>query len=563
MRALLLAVLLPAAAYAQWVDNCGLEPPGTVPVVPVPHKDWEPLVTFETPALVRTDRFVPFVGGAAVPRVSGSGALAGKVIYLSPGHGFTWTQTASVTAWRTQRGNNYDVVEDLISIETLSQYLMPMLLNAGARVFPVRELDLQTQMVIVDNAESGYAEHGDPGAFVDFPDAGWSRPASPMSGDAQPFIAGGQRLMSASATATASATFDAVIPADGFYWVSIAYTQLPERVTDAHFEVVHPGGSTHFRVNQERHGREWVPLGRFYFYAGQPARVVVHNDSAQPVVGGDQQDISLDAVKWGGGMGAIDRGQGVSGRPRFEESARYYTQWGGAPQSVWAPSNNAPTADRDNDVGLRARYAAWSHEAGEDAVYVSWHTNALDGPGGAEPTGTNTFVYGPNAPNGSFGTFTGYPGSVELGQAIQTEMINDFRRPEGWNVPGWVDRGVDTAYFGEINPSNNNEMPSVLLEMAFHDTPADVLRIKEPAWRYLAARAISQGIIKYFAQRDGVPVRLPPEPPTHLAARNQLNGEVLLTWHEPATDQGNVRGHAAVAYRVYETPSRLLRTTFR
>lgn len=548
MRWLLVAVsLVSCSALAAWVDDCGLQPPGSVPYVPVEPKPWEPVLTPDAPPLVRQERIVPRVGGTAVPRLGTSGALAGKVIYLSPGHGFTWE--AGITAWRTQRGNNYDVVEDLISIETLSQFLMPMLINAGARVVPVRELDLQPNLVLLDNGEAGYVEQGDAGDFVDSTLVAWARPTLPMTGDATPFAAGTNRLMTASATETASATYELTVPADGFYSVSVSYTQYSARVTDAHYEVVHAGGATHFRVNQQRHGHEWVFLGRFYFYAAQPARVVVHNDSADPV----NRNVSLDAVKFGGGVGATDRGSGASGRPRFEESARYYTQWAGAPSSVWAPSSNTPADDRTNDVGTRSRFAAWSHDPGEDAVYVAWHTNALDGPGGAEPTGTNTYVYGNNAPDGTFGTFTGVDGGVQLANAIHTEIINDLRKPAGWNTPGWVNRGVDTAYFGEINPANNPETPAVLLEMAFHDTPADVDRIKEPAWRYLAARAIAQGLIKYFATRDGLPVKLPAEPPTDLSAVNQANGDVVVSWRTPPTDTDGVRGDAASAYRVYSS----------
>ncbi len=550
MRAFLFAVSLSsmvvAAQPVDWVDDCGLEPADAW-APPVEAKPWEPRITPDMPPLVRAERLVPRVGGVAVPRVTNSGPLAGKVIYLSPGHGFTWTST--VNNWRTQRGNNYRLVEDLISIETLSQYLMPMLLNAGARVFPVRELDLQTHMVIVDDAEAGYTEQGAAAGFVNSELAAWSRPPAIMDGTELPFSTGGNRLMLASETATASARYDAVIPADGYYWVSVSYTQFSARVTDAHYEVIHPGGSTHFRVNQESHGREWVPLGRFYFYAGQPARVVVHNDSAAPVVAGQQQNVSLDAVKWGGGVGNTDRGQGISGRPRFEESARYYAQWSGAPASVWSSGGNSPANDRTNDVSTRSRYAAWSHEDGEDAVYVAWHTNALDGEGGAEPRGTSTYVY--SSTGSTVGSFNGVAGSVELAQAIHGEIINDLRSPDGWNEPTWQNRNVLAANFGELNPNHNPETPAVLLEMAFHDTLADVERIREPRWRYIAARAITQGIIKYFAARDAVAVRLPPEPPTHLAALNQSNGEVLLRWREPVTDVSGAAGHAASAYRVY------------
>ncbi len=539
MRALLCLILvaLPALAHEPWeMEDCGLEPPGTAPEVPVPTKAWEPRVTPEELPVVQRVREVPRLGGLPTAGVKGQGALAGKVVYLSPGHGFTWTST--VANWRTQRGNTNAIVEDLVSIETLSQYLMPMLLNAGARVVPVRELDLNPNLVIVDNGEAGYAETG--AGFLNSSLAGWGRPTLPMTGAVLPFALGTNRLMDAGATATASATWTASVPASGYYEVSVSYTAFSARVPDAHYVVRHAGGETHFRVNQRRHGGTWVQLGRFYFAQGGTAQVVVHNDSAST------GNVSLDAVKFGGGMGLIDRGAGVSGRPRFEESARYHAQFSGAPQSVWAPSSNAPDADRNNDISARSRMAAWVHEPGEDAVYVAWHTNAAN----ASATGTETYVYGPNMPDGTL-QFTGVAGSLELAQKVHAEFIADVKAPAGWNTPGWSDRRVRSAYFGELNPSHNNETPAILLEIAFHDAAADAARLVEPDFRFLAARAITQGLIKYWAEKDGVPVRLPPEAPTHVSAVNQGNGEVALRWRASPTDTQGVRGDAATGYRVY------------
>jgi N-acetylmuramoyl-L-alanine amidase len=542
MRHLLAAVLLLAtAAPAQdWIEDCGLQPPGSVLTPPVPPKHWEPVLTPDSPALVRPDRRVPRIGGFPNASVRGVGALAGKVIYLSPGHGFTWTST--IPEWRTQRGNTNSIVEDLVSVETLSQYLMPMLLNAGARVVPVRELDLNTNLVLIDNGEAGYAETG--AGFTTSTLLGWGRPTFPMTGAALPFTLGSNRLMPSSPTVTASATYTASIPRDGYYDVSVSYMAFTSRVTDAHYLVRHAGGETHFRVNQQRHGGTWVQLGRFYFRQGGTAQVVVQNDSTNAA----GTNLSLDAVKFGGGMGLIERGAGASGRPRFEEASRYQAQWAGAPATVFAANGNTPADDRTNDVGTRSRFTAWAHEPGEDAVYVAWHTNAFNG----TAVGTNTYIYGPGAPPSPLSQFSGVAGSDRLALLIHGEMVNDIRATSGWNRPTWQDRGVNTAYFGELNPANNGEVPATLLEVAFHDAAADALHLKEPGFRYLAARSITQGIIKYFAERDTVAALLPPEPPTHVAALNQAGG-ALIRWRAPPTDAQGVRGQAATGYRLYSS----------
>jgi hypothetical protein len=547
---LLLAVAV--TSRAQFIEDCGLEIPG--PVVPVETKRFEHWIAPGAPTVSRqvSSRScgkewhkcaLASAEGIPTPVFGRGGALAGKVVYLSPGHGFTWTETAGLAAWLTQRGNTNSIVEDLVSNETLAQYLIPMLQNAGAQVFSVREADLNSNLVILDNGEAGYRETGSGFSTSTVP--GWGRPTFPMDGTVLPFGLGTNRLMSASATPTAQASYSARLPEDGFYSVSISYTQFTARVSDAHVVVKHAGGETHFRINQQRHGGTWIPLGEFYFKASNTAEVTVLNDSVDV-----NNNISLDAVKFGGGLGLIERaGPGSSSqRPRYEESARYQAQFAGAPLNVFAPNSNLSTSDRNNDVGTRSRWAAWMHEPGEEAVYVAWHTNAFN----ASATGTNTYVYGPNPPDGTY-NFTGTPGSDALATAIHNELINDIKAFSGLNRPTWVDRGVDSAYFGELNPNNNSEMPQVLVEVAFHDALADATLLKEPSFRYLAARALAQGIIKYFAAKDGVSAQLFPEPPTHVAALNQPGGDVVIRWRAPITDTQNVRGQAAQKYRVYSS----------
>jgi len=510
-------------------DDCGLEPPGAF-IPPVPVKPFE--ASELDPPVVRRDRTQSFIGGGLPqPRLEDTGALAGKTVYLSPGHGFYWSTV--LDRWATQRGNTNAIVEDLVSIETLSQYLFPMLINAGARVVPVRELDLNTAMVVVDNQGQSYAETGT--GFSDSSLMGWGNPPAVIADQTNPFTLGSNRLMEAAATATASATYSAMLPADGEYNVYVSYTAFTYRVTDAHYVVKHAGGESHFRVNQRRSGGTWVFLGRFWFKAGAAAQVQVLNDSA--TVPGN---VSLDAVRFGGGMGRINRGAGVSTRPRFEECARYHAQFSGAPATVY----DARVEDNDDDVVTRSRFADWVHEPGEDAVYVAWHTNAGGG------VGTNTYVYGPNPPDGTL-QFTGVAGSDTLARRVHAELINDFRN--GWGAPMWRDRGVHSAYFGELNPAHNDEMPAILLEIAFHDSPTDAAVLKEPRFRYIAARAISQGIIRYFAEKDGRPVVFPPEPPTHLSAVAQPNGSLMLKWRAAPTDTVGVAGGAASGYIVYSS----------
>lgn len=472
-----------------------------------------------------------------------AGFLAGKVVYVSQAHGFTWTQ--ALNRWATQRGNTNGIVEDLVNAEGINHYLVHYLRNAGATVFTVREHDMQHQMAVVDNDGGGTFE--EVGEWFDSTLPGFAAGMAPYEGQENPHALGGNRLATTvSGSATAVARWVPDIPAPGHYNVYVTYSQHTARAQDAHYVVRHPGGESHVRLNQERHGGTWVFIGRHWFEAGEDAvigAVELHNDSElEP---GD--NVSADAVRFGGGLGDVARGTGsgvatspTSGRPRWEECARYNVQFQGAPPSVYDYS----ASDPNDDVSSRSRYAAWQNEAGEDAVYVAWHTNAPN-PG----VGTSSYIYGPNEPNGQY-IFTGTEGSDVLQDVLHAEIINDLRAAFD---PAWKDRGKNTAWFGEVNPSHNPEMPAVLVELAFHATASDAEWLKEPRFRQVAARAFYQGVAKYFGARDGVAAPLLPEPPRALRVENLGDGRLRVRWAPPETDSVGLAGEAATGYRVYRS----------
>lgn len=483
-------------------------------------------------------------GRRAIAPVVGSrraGALAGKVVYVSAGHGFTWDP--SLGRWTTQRGNTHDIVEDLVSAETIDQLLTTYLENAGATVFTVRERDTTSRMVIVD-AQAGGARAGEgegayreTGSWQDSTGGGFAGGLAPYVEGENPFALGASRVAPADSGATATWSF--TVPEAGDYRVYAAWVAGANRAPDAHYIVRHAGGEAHFHVDQRRHGGTWMSLGRFRFDRDGAVELVA--DSA--VAG---SFVSADAMRIGGGMGDVQRGDGsadprrpTSGRPRWEENARYHVQFTGAPQSVYRYASD----ERSDDVGARSRYAAWQNETGEDAVYVAWHTNAPS-PG----VGTSTFVYGPNPPDGSY-DFTGTPGSDDLGRLLHDEVVNDLKAAID---PAWRDRGLFTAYFGELNKNHNPEMPSALCEVAFHATESDAARLKEPRMRQVAARAFYQAIARYFAERDGRPTLLLPEPPE--AVRVVAEGQgARLSWAASPVDAQDLGGDAATGYRIYRS----------
>ncbi|MFB1479673.1 N-acetylmuramoyl-L-alanine amidase [Corallococcus sp. RDP092CA] len=530
-------------------DDLGLEPPGVQYLpAPAPRAHEQRRLSSDAPAVVRREArdAKSNLKTAGVPQTRrGEGALSGKVIYLSPSHGFY--RDNALKRWATQRPNSWGVVEDLISAEVVSQELQPMLMAAGATVVSVRESDLNPLLAIVDDGGTGYAEEGDAGRFHASEQNGWAPPPVPMANDVEPFTLGTTRTLDTAATSTARATWTPDVPADAAYNVYVSYGSDPTRATDAHYVVKHAGGESHFRVNQQRHGGTWVLLGRFYFKAGQrpdSGAVVLENDSAQ----GAGATLSVDAVRLGGGRGLLgDAAQGPLLRPRFEESARYHVQYSGAPFTVYAPTGaNALSNERNADVTARPRFAAWLHEEGEDAVYVAWHTNA-----GSTGTvrGTEAYVYGPNPVDGTL-NFTGVKDSDVLARALMAQIEVDLKREVD---PNWRVRSLRSANLGEVNPTHNPEMPSVLLEMAYHDNTTDAGFLKEARVRHVAARAIVQGLIKYFAARDGTAAHLPPEAPGAVVARNATPGAVEVKWTAPPQVASEEGRDAPAGYRLYQS----------
>ncbi len=513
-------------------DGAWVPVPALLPALPpVPRKSFEVKVSGGD-------------GGPVVKSLSVSagarrrGGLAGKVVYVSAGHGFTWDP--AVGRWVTQRGNTHDIVEDLVSAESIDQLLTTYLENAGATVFTVRERDMNPDMVIVDVEAGGVVNGGsyvETGAWQDSTSGGYKGGLAPLVEGENPFALGSSRVALVATQSNAVASWSFEVPVAGDYRVYAAWVAGENRAVDAHYVVRHAGGESHFRVNQRRHGGTWMSLGRFRFEAD--GVVELHNDSA---VAGSY--VSADAVRIGGGMGDADRGDGTvapraptSGRPRWEEAARYHIQFTGAPQSVYRYASD----ERSDDVGARSRYAAWQNEVGEDAVYIAWHTNAP-----SPAVGTSTFVYGPNPPDGTY-DFTGTVGSDKLGRFLHDEVANDFKAAVD---PAWRNRGLYTAYFGEINKSHNPEMPSALCEVAFHATESDAAHLKNPKVRNIAARAFYQAVAKYFADRDGQDVTLLPEPP--VAVRAVANGSTVTVSWAAAADDG-VGGDAASGFRLYRS----------
>lgn len=463
------------------------------------------------------------------------GALSGASIFLSPGHGWMWENGK----WVVQRTVFNGVIEDHSNAEAVLQYLVPLLENAGARVYVARERDMQTNMVIVDDGGPGYTATGK-----------WSTLTAPGTW-------GGtlRRATTTTGRATATAQFIPTIPEAGHYAVYAWYRTDPsgDRVADdARFVINHAGGTYVFQQDLARDGHTWKYLGTYWFDAGQNAdkgSVTITNQSQR---GG--RTLIVDAVRFGGGMGDVlpagplfadvrPDGMTVSGKPRWEESG--HTQ---APFMGYDPRTST---NRWNQIRAMPAWTQWEAEPWEKgrSVYLSWHTN-----GSADHTisGLSSYIYGIHGWS-SPRDFSGHAGGIELANAVHDTLLDTMRR--GWD-PKWEDVGKITRWLGETNPEIQNEMPALLVENGFHDHPGDAAGILTPRFRATNARGVYHGLLRYYA--DYMPgfdnVTRLPESPTDLRVFTAPDGRVTVSWQAPrhrASDP--ILGDAATGYRVYRS----------
>jgi len=440
------------------------------------------------------------------------GFLSGRAVYMSQCHG--WLYSEVLGRFATQRGDVWDTVEDFHNPEGANIFLLNYLENAGASVYTARERGMNPNQALSDNGDASYFESG---AGFENGSAGFADRA-PYPYGTNPFDQGSTRRFPADGGG--SVTWRPSIPEEGYYAVYVSWDSAADNSASAHYRIVHPGGTIDRYFDQTVHGSTWQYLENLWLDAGSSLTIELIGDSAE-----SNTWLSADAVRVGGGMGDVQRVGGVSGRPRWESSAVFYNQYNGAPTSVYDPWNDGD----GSDPSTRSMWADWEHPSGEDAVYLSWHSNASQGDargtvtyfagGGADAPAGHGQACGPSGP--------AIDGSYSLANLVQVELVASFR--DRWDA-SWQDRGVNESCFSEVNPSYNDEMPAALVELAFHDNEEDTLHLKHPKFRDDASRAMYRGIVRYFAERDGINPTYLPEPPESVALVHADDGLLHITW---------------------------------
>ena len=263
-------------------------------------------------------------------------------------HGIYYDQKKA--RWKWQRPNLFCTTEDLFTQTIVVPYLIPMLENAGAVVYTPRERDWQKNEVIVDNDNKrGYVEDNGKEKWQTADSRGFAYHAGTYRDGENPFVSGTARKVKSIKKGPESwASYQPTIPQAGRYAVYVSYQTLDNSIDDATYIVFHKGERTVFKVNQKMGGGTWVCLGTFDFDKGNSDdnRVVVTNLSEKRGV------VTTDAVRFGGGMGNIQRGGAMSGMPRCLEGARYSAQWAGAPYSVYGGRGGSD--DYADDINTRS-----------------------------------------------------------------------------------------------------------------------------------------------------------------------------------------------------------------
>lgn len=430
--------------------------------------------------------------------------------------------------WKWQRPNLFGTTEDLFTQTIVIPYLIPMLENAGAVVFTPRERDWQKNEVIVDNGGRGYVEDSGKETWKTAQEKGFAYHAGTYRDGENPFTQGTARAVKATKKAGVSwASYQPNIPQGGKYAVYVSYQSLKNSVSDAQYIVMHKGQRTVFKVNQQMGGGTWVYLGTFDFDRGNNEfnRVVVTNSSSESGM------VTTDAVRFGGGMGNIERGGSCSGMPRCLEGARYSAQWAGAPYSVYSSKNGSD--DYGDDINVRSNMTNWL--AG-GSTYVP----TLEGK--KVPIELSLAVH-------SDAGYTTVNDSIIGSLAICTTSFNDGRLNSG--VSRMVSRDFADSlltglqrdisgkyrkwtrrYLWDRNYSETRkpEVPSAIIETMSHQNFADMRRGLDPNFRFTLARSLYKTILRFVNGNHSVPSVVQPLPVSNFRIERNSSGGLRLSW---------------------------------
>ena len=410
-----------------------------------------------------------------------------------------------------------------------------MLENAGAVVFTPRERDWQKNEVIVDNGGRGYVEDSGKETWKIAQEKGFAYHAGTYRDGENPFTQGTARAVKATKKADVSwASYQPNIPQGGKYAVYVSYQSLKNSVSDAQYIVMHKGQRTVFKVNQQMGGGTWVYLGTFDFDRGNNEfnRVVVTNSSSESGM------VTTDAVRFGGGMGNIERGGSCSGMPRCLEGARYSAQWAGAPYSVYSSKNGSD--DYGDDINVRSNMTNWlaggstyvptlegkkvpielSLAVHSDAGYTTVNDSII----GSLAICTTSFNDG--RLNSGVSRMVSHDFADSLLTGLQRDISGKYRK--------WTRRYLWDRNYSE---TRKPEVPSAIIETMSHQNFADMRRGLDPNFRFTLARSLYKTILRFVNGNHSVPSVVQPLPVSNFRIERNSSGGLRLSWIAEKNEQ--------------------------
>lgn len=470
----------------------------------------------------------PWVKNISTP-VKVTHGLQNRHLSLWASHGRFYDQDRGY--WRWQRPKLFGTTEDLYTQTIVVPYLIPMLEKAGAVVFTPRERDWQKEEVIVDNddSKSYYIEvaKGDKWRTTSLP--GFAFHDGTYTDGENPFKAGSARMAKTTSSKSkySLATYQPRFPKAGRYAVYVSYQTQENSVSDALYTVWHKGERTQFHVNQQMGGSTWVYLGTFDFDAGYSEfnRVTISNQS------GEKGVVTTDAVRFGGGMGNIERAGETSGLPRALEGARYYAQWAGMPYTVYSGREGAN--DYADDINVRS---LMTNHLGGGSCYMptieglqvpielslAIHSDAgyaKDGEGLIGSLSICTTKFNEGKLNAGISRMA----SRDLADALLSNQTLDLKYKYGqWHRRELFDRNYSETRLPEV--------PSAILEVLSHQNFPDMRYGQDPNFRFTLARSIYKTILRYVNDQHGRPFVVAPLAPDHFRIEMKDKHEVRLSW---------------------------------
>ena len=473
----------------------------------------------------------PWVSNISKPNNISLG-LSNRHIALWASHGRYYDQKKGF--WKWQRPNLFCTTEDLFTQTIVVPYLIPMLENAGATVFTPRERDWQTKEIIVDNDKgvsgegSWYGEHTEKEPWTDTGERGFGFRNGILRDGENPFTMGTARMIRTTKKEDkAIAIWQPNFKEEGRYAVYVSYQTMPKSVDDAHYIVRHKGQETHFIVNQKMGGGTWVYLGTFDFDKGEnPFNcVALTNQSKRKGV------VTADAVRFGGGMGNIERGGDISHMPRCLEAARYYAQWAGAPFSIYG--NKTGTDDYAEDINTRSLMTNWlaggspyvpTKEGKKVPIELSLavHSDAgyeRDGKSLVGSLAICTTSFNDGRLNSGISRFA----SQDFIEALRSNVTRDLsKKYKRWNWRYLWDRNYSETRLPEV--------PSAIIETLSHQNFPDMKLGQDPNFKFTMARSIYKTILRYVSQMHRRPCIVQPLQPHLFKATLTGDNKVKLSW---------------------------------